>query len=117
MKKIMSSISIILFIYILFIPHHSIAHDGEQHLEKEHASPNSYSESHEEGSDIRSSFKKHGNYQRKDIDNDHKYTTKHSEEGSGTVMKEKHPAGDQAHGSYEKHEKPSEYKEEGSGMR
>ena len=32
-------------------------------------------------------------------------------------MKEKNPADDQAHGSYEKHEKAAEYKEEGSGMR
>jgi len=59
----------------------------------------------------------HGNCQLKDIDKDHEYTTKHSEEGSGTVMKEKNPADHQAHGSYEKHEKASEHKEEGSGMR
>ena len=32
-------------------------------------------------------------------------------------MKENNPAGDQAHRSYEKHEKASEHKEEGSGMR
>ena len=54
---------------------------------------------------------------RKDIDNDHEYTTKHSKEGSGTVMKEKNSADDQTHRSYEKHEKASEHKEEGSGMR
>ena len=113
----MSSISAIFFIFILFIPHQSLAHDGEQHLENEHDSPNSHSESHEEGSGIRSYFKNHGDYQRKDIDKDHEYTTKHSKEGSGTVMKEKNPSDHQAHGSYEKHEKASEYKEEGSGMR
>ena len=113
----MPSISAILFLFILFVPHQILAHDREQHLGNEHDSPNSYSESHEEGSGIRSYFKKHGNYQRKDIDKDHQYTTKHLEEGSGTVMKEKNPADDQAHGSYEKHEKASEHKEEGSGMR
>ena len=113
----MPSISAILFIFILFVPHQSLAHEGEQHLENEHDSPNSHSESHEEGSGIRSNFKKHGGYQRKDIDKDHEYTTKHSEEGSGTVMKEKNPADHQAHGSYEKHEKASVHKEEGSGMR
>ena len=113
----MSSMPAILFIFILFVPHQSLAYDGEQHLENEHDSPNAHSESHEEGSGIRSYFKKHGDYQRKDIDKDHKYTTKHSEEGSGTVMKEKNPADDQAHGSYEKHEKAAEHKEEGSGMR
>jgi len=112
----MSSMPAILFIFILFVPHQSLAHDGEQHLENEHESPNSHSESHEEGSGIRSYFKKHGDYQRKDIDKDHKYTTKHSEEGSGAVMKEKNPADDQAHGSYEKHGKAAEHKEEGSGM-
>ena len=68
------------------------------------------------GSGIRSYFKKHGDYQRKDIEKDHEYTTKHSEEGSGTAIK-KNPADHQAHGSYEKHEKASEHKEEGSGMR
>ena len=113
----MPSISAILFIFILFVPHQSLAHDGEQHLENERDSPNSHSESHEEGSGIKPYFKKHGDYQRKDIDKDHEYTTKHSEEGSGTVMKEKNPADHQAHASYEKHEKASEYKEEGSGMR
>ena len=113
----MPSISAILFIFILFVPHQSLAHEGEQHLENEHDSPNAHSESHEEGSGIRSYFKKHGDYQRKDIDKDHKYTTKHSEEGSGTVMKENNPVDHQAHGSYEKHEKASEHKEEGSGMR
>ena len=113
----MSSISAILFIFILFVPHQSLAHDGEQHLENKNDSPNSHSESHEEGSGIGSYFKNHGNYQRKDIDKDHEYTTKHSEEGSGTVMKEKNPADDQTHGSYEKHKKASEHKEEGSGMR
>ena len=113
----MSNISAIFFIFILFAPHQSLSHDGEQHIENEHVSPNSHSGSHEKGSAIRSYFKKHGDYQRKDINKDHEYTTKHSEEGSGTVMKEKNPADHQAHGSYEKHEKPSEYKEEGSGMR
>ena len=113
----MSSISAILFIFILFFPYQSLAHEGEQHLENEHDSPNSHSESHEEGSGIKSYFKKHGDYQLKDIDKDHEYTTKHSEEGSGTVMREKNPAEHQAHASYEKHEKASEYKEEGSGMR
>ena len=48
----MSSISAILFIFILFFPHQSLAHDGEQHLENEHDSPNSHSESHEEGSGL-----------------------------------------------------------------
>ena len=113
----MSSISAILFIFILFVPHQSLAHEGEQHLENEHDSQNSHSESHEEGSGIRSYFKNHGNYQRKDIDKDYEYTTKHSEEGSGTVMREKNPADDQNHGSHEKHEKTTEHKEEGSGMR
>ena len=112
----MSSISAILFIFILFVPHQSLAHDGEQHLENEHDSPNSHSDSHEEGSGIRSYFKKHGDYQRKDINKDPEYTTKHLEEGSGVVMKEKNPGNDQAHGSYEKHEKASGHKEEGSGM-
>ena len=56
----MSSISAILFIFILFVAHQSLAHDGEQHLENEHDSPNSHSESHEEGSGIKSYFKKHG---------------------------------------------------------
>ena len=56
----MSSISAILFIFILFVPHQSLAHDGEQHLENEHDSPNSHSESHEEGSGIKSYFKKMG---------------------------------------------------------
>ena len=113
----MPSISAILFIFILFVPHQSLAHEGEQHLENEHDSPNAHSESHEEGSGIRSYFKRHGDYQRKDIDKDHEYTTKHSEEGSGTVMQEKSPADDQVHGSHEKHEKSSDYEEEGSGMR
>ena len=113
----MSSMPAILFIFILFVPHQSLAHDGEQHLENEHDSPNAHSESHEEGSGIRSYFKKHGDYQRKNIDKDHEYTTKHSEEGSGTTMKENNPADDQAHDSYEKHEKAAEHKEEGSGMR
>ena len=49
----MSSISAILFIFILCFPHQSLARDGEQHLENEHDSPNSHSESHEEGSDMR----------------------------------------------------------------
>ena len=49
----MSSISAILFIFILFVTHQSLAHDGEQHLENEHDSTNSYSESHEEGSGMR----------------------------------------------------------------
>ena len=53
----MSSISAILFIFILFFPHQSLAHEGEQHLENEHDSPNSHSESHEEGSGFRSYFK------------------------------------------------------------
>ena len=53
MNKIMSSISAILFIFILFVTHQSLAHDGEQHLENEHDSPNSHSESHEEGSGMR----------------------------------------------------------------
>ena len=113
----MSSISAILFIFILFVTYQSLAHDGEQHLENERDSPNSHSESHEEGSGIKSYFKKHGDYQRKDIDKDHEYTTKHSEEGSGTVMQEKSPADDQVHGSHEKHEKTTEHEEEGSGMR
>ena len=117
MNKIMSSISAILFIFILFVPHQSLAHEGEQHLDNEHDSPNSHSESHEEGSGIRSYFKRHGDYQRKDIDKDHEYTTKRSEEGSGTVMQEKSPADDQVHGSHEKQEKSSDYEEEGSGMR
>ena len=86
MNKIISSISAILFIFFLSVPHQTLAHDGEQHLENEHDSPNSYSESHEEGSGIRSNFKKHGDYQRKDVDKNHEYTTKHSEEGSGTVI-------------------------------
>ena len=113
----MPSISAILFIFMLFVPHQSLAHEGEQHLDNEHDSPNSHSESHEEGSGIISNFKKDGDYQRKNIDKDHEYSTKHSEEGSGTIMKEKNPADDQAHGSYEKYEKASEHKEEGSGMR
>ena len=41
------------FIFILFFPHQSLAHEGEQHLENEHDSPNSHSESHEEGSGMR----------------------------------------------------------------
>ena len=49
----MSSISAILFIYILFVPHQSLAQGGGQHLENEHDSPNSHSESHEEGSGMR----------------------------------------------------------------
>ena len=53
MNKIMSSVSAILFIFILFVPHQSLAHDGEQHLENDHDSPNSHSESHEEGSGMR----------------------------------------------------------------
>ena len=44
----MSSISAILFIFILFVPHQSLAHDGEQHRENAHDSPNSHSESHKE---------------------------------------------------------------------
>ena len=113
----MPSISAILFIFILFVTHQSLAHDREQHLENERDSPNSHSESREEGSGIKPYFKKHGDYQRKDIDKDHEYTTKHSEEGSGTVMQEKSPADDQVHGSHEKQEKSSDYEEEGSGMR
>ena len=113
----MSSISAILFIFILCFPHQSLARDGEQPLENEHDSPNSHSELHEEGSGIKSYFKKHGDYQRKEINKDHEYTTKHSEKGSGTVMREKNPADGQDHGSYEKHEKTTEHKEEGSGMR
>ena len=62
-------------------------------------------------------LKSMGTTKRKDIDKDHEYTTKHSEEENGIVMKEKNPADHQAHGSYEKHEKASEHKEEGSGMR
>lgn len=46
----MSSMPAILFIFILFAPHQSLADDGEQHLENEHESPNSHSETHEEGS-------------------------------------------------------------------
>jgi len=42
------------------------------------------------------------------VDKNHEYTTKHSEEGSGTVMKEKNSSDDQVHGSYEKHDKASE---------
>ena len=53
MNKIMSSISAILFIFILFVTHQSLAHDGEQHLENDRDSPNSHSESHEEGSGLR----------------------------------------------------------------
>ena len=53
MNKIMSSISAILFIFILFFPHRSLAHEREQHLENEHDSPNSHSESHDEGSEMR----------------------------------------------------------------
>ena len=53
MNKIMSSISAILFIFILFFPHQSLAHEEKQHLENEHDSPNSHSESHEEGSGMR----------------------------------------------------------------
>ena len=49
----MPSISAILFIFILFVPHQSLAHDGEQHLGNEHDLPNSHSESHEEGSGMR----------------------------------------------------------------
>jgi len=49
----MSSMSAILFIFILFFPHQSLAPDGEHHLEDEHDSPNSHSESHEEGSGMR----------------------------------------------------------------
>ena len=52
----MSSVSAILFIFILFVPHQSLAHDGEN----EHDSRNSHSESHEEGSGIKAYFKKHG---------------------------------------------------------
>ena len=70
MNKIISSISAILFVFILFVPHQTLAHEGEQHLENEHGSSNSHSESHEEGSSIRSYFKNHGNYQRKDINKD-----------------------------------------------
>ena len=62
MNKIMPSISVILFIFILFVPHHSLAHDGKQHLGNERDSSNSHSESHEEGSGIRSYFKRHGDY-------------------------------------------------------
>ena len=97
----MPSISAILFIFILFVPHQSLAHEGEQHLENEHDSPNSHSDSHEEGSGIRSYFKKHGDYQQRGINKDHENTTKRSEEGSGTAMKEKNPADYQAQGSYE----------------
>ena len=32
-------------------------------------------------------------------------------------MREKNPADDQDHGSHEQHEKTTEHKEEGSGMR
>ena len=117
MKKTISSISAFLFIFFLFVSHQSLAHDGEQHRENGHDSLNSHSESHEEGSGIGSYFKKHGDYQRKNVDKNHEYTTKHSEEGSGAVMKEKNHADDQAHGSYKKHEKAAEHKEEGSGMR
>ena len=53
MNKIMSSMPAILFIFILFVPHQSLAHDGEQHLENEHDSPNAHFESHEEGSGMR----------------------------------------------------------------
>ena len=53
MNKIMSSISAILFIFILFVTHQSLARDGEQPLENEHDSPNSHSDSHEEGSGMR----------------------------------------------------------------
>ncbi|MCL0045746.1 hypothetical protein M1N16_05885 [Nitrospinaceae bacterium] len=53
MNKIIPSISAILFIFILFVPHQSLAHDGEQHLENEHDSPNSHPELHEEGSGMR----------------------------------------------------------------
>ena len=42
----MSSISAILFIFILFVPHQSLAHEGEQHLENEHNSPNAHSANH-----------------------------------------------------------------------
>ena len=49
----MSSMPAILFIFILFIPHQSLAHDGEQHLENEHDSPNAHFESHEERSGMR----------------------------------------------------------------
>ena len=49
----MSSISEILFKFILFVPHQSLAHDGEQHLENEHDSQNSHSESYGEGSGMR----------------------------------------------------------------
>ena len=49
----MSNISAILFIFILFVPHQSVANDREQHQENEHDSPNSHSESHEEGSGMR----------------------------------------------------------------
>ena len=53
MNKIILRISAILFILIILVPHQSLAHDGEQHLENEHDSPNSHSESHEEGSGMR----------------------------------------------------------------
>ena len=113
----MSSIYAILFMFILLVPQQVLAHDGEQHLENEHDTPKSHSGSHEEGSAIRSYFKEHEDYQRKDVGKNHEYTTKYSEEGSGTVMKEKNSSYDQAHGSYEKHDKASEHKEEGSSMR
>lgn len=117
MNKTISSILAVLFIFILFMPHQSLAHDEEQHTENEHDLQSSHSESHEEGSGIRSYFKKHGDYPRKDFDKNHEYTTKSSEEGSGTVMKEKYSSDDQSHRTYENHEKASEYKEEGSGTR
>ena len=115
MNKTIPNISAILFMFILFVPYPISAHDGEQHLEGGHGLPDSHSESHEEGSGMKSYSKKHLAHQGDDNYKDHEYSSKHSEEGSGTVREGNH-ADDRRHGSYEKHEEPSERKEEGSGM-
>jgi len=53
MNKTIPNISVILFMFILFVPYSISAHDGEQHLEGGHELPDSHSESHEEGSGMR----------------------------------------------------------------
>jgi len=50
MNKTIPNISATLFMFILFVPYSISAYDGGQHLEGGHELPDSYSESHEEGS-------------------------------------------------------------------
>ena len=65
---------------------------------------------------MKSYSKKHLAHQGDDNYKDHEYSSKYSEEGSGTVREGKNHADDRGHESYEKHGEPSERKEEGSGM-